>query len=331
MLNGSHTKTHFISSSGGNAGLAATTAAITLGHEATVVVPQTTGEYMRNKIIAAGGNVIVHGVALPDADEYVRSLVKKDPSLAYIPPFDHEDIWEGKILFLSHFPYLPAAASITNTQIFPGNSTVVDELYHQLNGSPPDAIICSVGGGGLLNGIMLGLARYGWEDAVTVVGMETLGADSLAASVRAGRLVTLPAITSIARSLGVTRVSDKTWEFAQMPNVKSVVLSDAQAAMACVRLADEENLIVEPACGVSVAACYESVLRRVVPGFCRESKVVVIVCGGKSPVLLIPYLIVKTIMRGTKADFADTGSNVSAETLVGYRKQYSGKGEIAYL
>jgi L-serine/L-threonine ammonia-lyase len=112
--------------------------------------------------------------------------------------------------------------------------------------------------------------------------METHGADSLAASVRAGRLVTLPAITSIARSLGVTRVSDKTWEFAQMPNVKSVVLSDAKAAMACVRLADEESIIVEPACGVSVAACYEPVLRAVVPGFSKESKVVIIVCGGKN-------------------------------------------------
>jgi hypothetical protein len=33
----------------------------------------------------------------------------------------------------------------------------MDELYLQLNGSPPNAIVCSVGGGGLLNGIMLGL------------------------------------------------------------------------------------------------------------------------------------------------------------------------------
>jgi L-serine/L-threonine ammonia-lyase len=88
-------KTHFISSSGGNAGLAATTAAKMLGQDATVVVPETTGELMRNKIVAAGGNVIVHGQALPDADEYVRALVSMDPSLAYVPPFDHEFIWEG--------------------------------------------------------------------------------------------------------------------------------------------------------------------------------------------------------------------------------------------
>ncbi|RDW56457.1 hypothetical protein BP6252_14150 [Coleophoma cylindrospora] len=264
-------KTHFISSSGGNAGLATTTAAKMLGQDATVVVPETTGKYMRNKITAAGGNVIVHGPTWREADDYVRSLVAKDPSLAYVPPFDHEDIWEG-------------------------NSTIIDELYLQFGGFPPSVIVCSVGGGGLLNGIMIGLDRYNWTEAVTVIAMETEGADCLAASVREGCIITLPEITSIARSLGIKRVSDKTWEYSQMPTVKSVVLSDAQAAMACVRLAEEENIIAEPACGVSVAACYLPVLREVVPDFCRDTKVVVILCGG---------------------------SSVSAETLVEYRSQYS--------
>ena len=66
-----------------------------LGQHATVIVPESTGEMMRNKIIAAGGNVVVHGQALPDADEYVRVLVSQDSNLAYVPPFDHKDIWEG--------------------------------------------------------------------------------------------------------------------------------------------------------------------------------------------------------------------------------------------
>jgi threonine dehydratase len=66
-----------------------------LGQDATVIVPETTGEMMRNKVIAAGGNVIVHGKALPDADEYVRALVNQDSKLVYVPPFDHKDIWEG--------------------------------------------------------------------------------------------------------------------------------------------------------------------------------------------------------------------------------------------
>jgi hypothetical protein len=74
-----------------------------LGQDATVIVPETTDELMRNKIIAAGGNVVVHGKALPDADEHVRSLVSQDPKLVYVPPFDHEDIWEGLSRLFSLF------------------------------------------------------------------------------------------------------------------------------------------------------------------------------------------------------------------------------------
>lgn len=183
---------------------------------------------------------------------------------------------------MGRFAEIPAAV-LGSLITGPGNSTVVDELYQQLRGSPPDAIVCSVGGGGLLNGVMMGLERYGWEDLVTVIGMETQGADSLSQSVLAGQLLTIPKITSIATSLGVKRVSEQTWEWAKKENVHSVTLSDAHAALGCIKLADEEKLIVEPACGVSVAACYHGILEALVPRFNKDSKVVIIVCGGKFP------------------------------------------------
>lgn len=52
----------------------------------------------------------------------------------------------------------------------------------------------SVGGGGLLNGVVEGLRRAGWDD-VPIVAMETLGAHSLNAAMEAGYLVTLTEIT----------------------------------------------------------------------------------------------------------------------------------------
>lgn len=54
----------------------------------------------------------------------------------------------------------------------------------------------SVGGGGLLCGILRGLHDIGWVN-VPVVAMETEGADSFAATVRAEKLVTLPRITRL--------------------------------------------------------------------------------------------------------------------------------------
>ncbi len=207
-----------------------------------------------------------------EADTYLREeVLAKDPiNGVYVPPFDHPEIWAGA-------------------------ATIMDEVESQLEGGRPDAMVCSVGGGGLFCGLMLGLIKRGWQDTVDVLALETKGAESLSKSLAKGQLVTLPAITSIATSLGAARVGEKTFELAQKPNVWSIVLDDAEAAMGCWRLADDERIIVEPACGVSVAVCYDGRLKSFLPGLARETKIVVVVCGG---------------------------SNVSLETLVEYRAMY---------
>lgn len=58
----------------------------------------------------------------------------------------------------------------------------------------PGAMVLSVGGGGLMNGVVEGLRRAGWDN-VPVVAMETMGAHSLNAAIKAGKLITLPEIT----------------------------------------------------------------------------------------------------------------------------------------
>lgn len=67
------------------------------------------------------------------------------------------------------------------------------ELEQELK-EKPGAIVLSVGGGGLLNGVVEGLRRAGWAD-VPIVAMETMGAHSLNAAVKARELVSLAEIT----------------------------------------------------------------------------------------------------------------------------------------
>jgi L-serine/L-threonine ammonia-lyase len=130
---------------------------------------------------------------------------------------------------------------------------------------------------------MMGLDLHGWGDEVAVIALETEGADCLSKSLQAGGQVTMQEITSIAKSLGVARVSNKTWDLVQQRrSIRSVVLRDADAARACVRFAEEEKMIVEPACGVSLALFYDDLLEELIPGFGPESRIVVIVCGGKT-------------------------------------------------
>lgn len=252
---------HIFCSSGGNAGLAAVHASRTLGLPCTVVLPTSTKPLMVAKLKAAGAyEVVQHGATWADADKYMREnlMPNAGPSAIYTPPFDHPDIWCG-------------------------NATVMHEIASQMPSSPADIIICSVGGGGLLNGIAQGLDQLSLTDQTTVVGVETAGAESMQAAILAGQLVTLPKITSQATSLGCTRVTQQTLDYAQRMNVKSVVLPDAEAAMGCWRLADDERIMVELACGVNVALCYDGRLERALGRKVRpDEKVVIVLCGGSN-------------------------------------------------
>ena len=75
-----------------------------------------------------------------------------------------------------------------------GHSSVMVEIKQQLCGRRPDLVILSVGGGGLLCGVLQGLHQEGWS-SVPVLAIETEGAASLNACVCAGRWVALDEIT----------------------------------------------------------------------------------------------------------------------------------------
>ncbi|KAJ9614593.1 catabolic L-serine/threonine dehydratase [Cladophialophora chaetospira] len=253
---------HFYSSSAGNAGMACVTAATSLGHASSVVVPLSTDEATITKLRAAGASeVIPHGESWFFADQFLRETVipaaeARGEKGIYIHPFDNPAVWEGA-------------------------STMVEEIQRQMpGGDKPDAIVCSVGGGGLFSGIMIGLDRAAWDKDVKVLAVETKGADSLAQSLEKKELVTLPAITSVAASLGAIRVAKNAFEQAQRPNVRSVVLEDAEACAACWRFLDDERILVEPACGVSIALAYDGRLKKYLKDLGPESKVVLVVCGG---------------------------------------------------
>ena len=235
----------FISSSGGNAGYAVAYAGRMLDTPVTVVVPATTSERAKSLIRSEGAEVIVHGESWMEAN--ARALELLTSTDAFIHPFDDPLLWKG-------------------------HATMIDELARQ--GERPDLVICSVGGGGLLCGVVEGLHRNGWGNT-PVIAAETAGADSFAQAVRAGAPTLLPQITSIATSLGARRVCDRAFDLTKEHPIESIVVSDAAAVAACEDVLLEHRVLVEPACGASVAALNS------MSTFLKEaSSVVVILCGG---------------------------------------------------
>lgn len=80
-------KAHFVSSSGGNAGLAVAYAGRQLGVKSTIIVPQTCSEFMMKKIQAEGATVIMEG-------EVFCSLLYL-PCLEYSIPFANQSRYES--------------------------------------------------------------------------------------------------------------------------------------------------------------------------------------------------------------------------------------------
>ncbi|WP_151883902.1 pyridoxal-phosphate dependent enzyme [Pseudomonas putida] len=239
----------FISSSGGNAGLAVAYAGRKLGVPVTVVVPETTTERAKELLRLEDANVVVHGSSWQEANALAQTLV--GPNDAFIHPFDDPLLWAG-------------------------HASLIDEVAEA--GVKPDAVVLSVGGGGLLSGVVEGLQRTGWGD-VPVLAVETNGAASLHAALQAGHSVELERIASVATSLGAKRVADQALACAQQHPVHSHLVTDRAALEACERFLLDHRLLVEPACGAALALAYA-------PGaLAQYQNVLMVVCGGATATL----------------------------------------------
>jgi len=235
----------FISSSGGNAGIAAAYAGRQLSVPVVAIVPETTTNRAKTFIQNEGAEVIVHGTSWQEANSLAFSMLSETDY--FIHPFDDPLIWQG-------------------------HASMIDEIAE--SAAKPGAIVLSVGGGGLLCGVIEGLQRNSWAD-VPIVAVETEGADSYAASVREGRLVELPAINSIATSLGARQVCNQAYMWSKTHPIRNVVVSDRSAVAACQGFIEDHQVVVEPACGASLAAVYDNA-----PELSSFSSVLVVVCGG---------------------------------------------------
>lgn len=235
----------FVSSSGGNAGLAVAWAGRHLGVPVTVVVPETTPLRAQELLRQEQAEVIVHGSSWQEANQYAQSLTGAQD--AFLHPFDDPLLWQG-------------------------HATMIDEVAQ--SGMKPDAVLLSVGGGGLLAGVVAGLQRNGWQD-VPVLAVETEGAASFHAAQAAGQSVELAEIRSIASSLGAKRVCEQALRCAREHPIHSLLVSDLAAVTACERFLDDHRVLVEPACGASLAVIYDQH-----PQIAAYQNLLVIVCGG---------------------------------------------------
>ncbi|THU95033.1 tryptophan synthase beta subunit-like PLP-dependent enzyme [Dendrothele bispora CBS 962.96] len=286
---------HLVIASGGNAGYAAACAARNLGIRCTVYLPNGAAPSTIKVLEEQYAEVVVIGRFYAEAVEKAKETVSKEEKAVLVPAYEDPIIWEG-------------------------HSSMIEEIAEQLPPSKkPTSIFCSVGGGGMLGGIMEGCRKVGWED-VTITALETIGSNCFHHSVLLNtpsassefatdlppyveRLsVSLPndsasptstnltvahftSFHSLASgSLGASTPSPGVLQTALNRHgpVKSVSVEDETAMVAALGLADDHKSLVELACATTlVPAYFPELLEKLALGEEEEELVLVfIVCGG---------------------------------------------------
>jgi threonine dehydratase len=156
-----------------------------------------------------------------------------------------------------------------------GQGTVGLEIVEDV----PDVtdVIVSIGGGGFIGGVATALKSL--KPSVRMWGVETEGADAMSQALAQGKPVHLPAITSIARTLGAPSVSERTLALAQKYLESVTLVSDAEAVLALRFLLERAKILTEPAASCTLAAA-----DRLRDRFSPDSCVVLVLCGGNTAV-----------------------------------------------
>ncbi|MFT3953684.1 MAG: threonine/serine dehydratase [Piscinibacter sp.] len=230
-----------IAASGGNAGIATATAAQALGVPAEIFVPTVISAAKRARLEKLGATVVVTGAAYADAFAACQQRQRESGAL------------------MTH--------AYDQPEVLAGAGTLAREIEAQAG--VPDALLVSVGGGGLVGGIAAWFAGR-----TRIVALEPERAPTLHAALAAGAPVDVEVGGIAADALGARRLGALAWEVVQHHPLQSVVLRDEAILDAQKWLWQSLKLAVEPAAALPLAA-----LRSAAVEVAAGQRVCLVLCG----------------------------------------------------
>ena len=242
-----------ITASAGNHAQGVAYAARECGAKAVIVMPTTTPLIKVNRTKALGAEVILHGDVYDDAAAWADKLAREN-GYTFIHPFDDPDVATGQ-------------------------GTIAMEIMRDL--PLVDIILVPVGGGGLATGVSV-LAGY-LKPGIKVIGVEPEGAACLKASFEAGKVVTLPAVNTIADGTAVKTPGSRIFPWLQKNLSGIITVPDQELVTAFLDMVENHKMVVENSGLLSVAA-----LRHL---DCRNKKVACVLSGGNMDVITMSSVV----------------------------------------
>lgn len=250
-----------IACSAGNHAQGVAFAARDMGIPATICIPAGAPLSKIEATRSYGANVVLVPGVYDDAHaEAVR--LRDEQGLTFIHPFDDE-------------------------RVMAGQGTIGLEIAEQL--PDVDAVLVPIGGGGLIAGVASALRQL--KPACRIIGVQAAGAASMADSLRAGHILTLPEVHTVADGIQVKTPGEKTFAICREAVDEVVTVGEAEIASAILTVLERQKLMVEGAGAVGVAAAMYGELDL------RGKTVCALLSGGNLDVTMLERIITRGLAR----------------------------------
>lgn len=246
-------KKGLITASAGNHAQGVAYAAKCYGAKAVIVMPTTTPLIKVNRTKSYGAEVVLHGNVYDEACAYALELAKKE-GYTFIHPFD-------------------------DLQVATGQGSIAMEIFKEL--PLVEYILVPIGGGGLATGVST-LAKL-LNPKIKVIGVEPSGAACMQASLKEGKVVTLPKVNTIADGTAVKTPGSKIFPFLQKNIDEVITVDDDELIVAFLDMVENHKMVVENSGLLTVAA-----LRHL--DF-KGKKVVSILSGGNMDIITMSSIL----------------------------------------
>jgi threonine dehydratase len=233
-----------------------------LGIPVTVVMPQFAPLIKITTCRRLGARVVLHGADFSEARAEAGRYVERE-GLTYIDGFDHPDIIAGQ-------------------------GTLGLEILEQV--PDVDAIVCPVGGGGLLAGLCVAVKAL--RPRVRIIAVESVATGNLTAALRAGRPVRVPRRPTLADGLATLTVGARSFGLIRT-RVDSVVrVEEKWISLSILRMLELEKTVVEGAAAAPLAAMISGRIKGL-----RGKRVALVVCGGNIDPVILSRVIEKGLVH----------------------------------
>ncbi len=213
-----------ITASAGNHAQGVAYAAKKYGIKAVIVMPTTTPLMKVNRTKSYGAEVILKGDVYDEACEYAYQLAEEH-GYTFIHPFD-------------------------DLTVATGQGTIAMEIFKEL--PLVDIILVPIGGGGLATGVST-LAKL-LNPKIKVIGVEPAGANCMQESLKAGEVVTLPGVNTIADGTAVKTPGKNIFPFIRDNIDEIVTVPDEELVVSFLDIVENHKMIVENSGLLTVAA-----------------------------------------------------------------------------